>query len=92
MAKSIKAAFDESHRAGLVAMRDLLAKHMEDAPATVVAQVAARLQAVARELSEMSEGREVLTSDDLAERRKARRSAVADVVPAAEGGGKQRRK
>lgn len=90
--KPVPAAFKAGHREGLEAMRDLLAMHMEDSPPTVVAQIAARLQAVAKELAEMESPKETSTSDDLAKRREARRSAVAETPPAAAGGRKQRRK
>jgi hypothetical protein len=64
------------HRAALEAMRTVLAEAMEIAPAMVVAQVAARLQAVLVELSELPVAAESSASDDLVQRRALRRAAA----------------
>lgn len=63
-------------RRALEAMRLKLATEMDAAPAAVVAQVAARLQAVLVRLSELPDREAVSKSDDLAARRKARRAAA----------------
>jgi hypothetical protein len=62
----------------LRAMRDRLALAMDEAEASVVAQVAARLQAVLKELDELAEPLEVSPLDDLARRREARESGADD--------------
>lgn len=67
-----KAAADGSEVEALKAMRDHLAVAMDDAPPTVVAQIAARLQAVLARISELEPAGEVTLSDALAERRAKR--------------------
>lgn len=68
--RSIKEAAAAGHRPGLEAMRDKLAEAMDLAEPSVVAQVAARLQAVLKELADMDAG-EVRgsTVDEIASRR-----------------------
>lgn len=68
--------------AGLEAMRDKLAADMDDASPQVVAQIAARLQAVLLELAELQEPEGVSAFDDLARRREARISAADGAAPA----------
>jgi len=63
--------------ATLEAMRAKLAADMDEAPATVVAQIAARLQAVLAELDELATPTKASTLDDL-EKRRADRLATAE--------------
>lgn len=78
-------------RRALIAMRDVLAQHLLTAESSVVAQVAARLQAVVKRLAELDDTTtEVSTSDEIARRREARRSAAKVVETPAAGGGKRR--
>jgi len=58
--------------ATLRAMRDKLAVDMDDAPPAVVAQIAGRLEAVLRRITELGGSGEVTLADALAERRKQR--------------------
>ena len=83
------AAASGDHRRALEAMRDKLAVAMDDAPDMVVAQIAARLQAVLAELAGLPVASEVSRSDELASRRSTRRSETKAGGSAA-GGGKQR--
>jgi len=53
----------------LQAMRDLLAASMDQAPATVVAQIAARLESVLARISELKPAGKETLNDVLAERR-----------------------
>jgi hypothetical protein len=78
-------AVQESRVAGLRAMRDKLAADMDAAEPQVVAQVAARLQAVLKELDDLDSPVEVDAFDDLARRREARLSATVDAAPARRG-------
>jgi hypothetical protein len=72
-------------RRALEAMRDALAAHMEQADSNVVAQVAARLQAVVKRLAELgSQPTEGSATDEIARKRAARRAA-AQVAQAAAG-------
>jgi hypothetical protein len=70
-------------RASLEAIRDSLAVAMDNAEPNVIAQIAARLQAVIREIGELPDGKKVSKADELAARRKARRAAAADRASAA---------
>lgn len=76
----IEAAASGDRRAALEAMRDQLARQMTEADTNVVAQIAARLQAVLKDLDELPVGDEVSFTDELAHRR-ADRLAEADVAP-----------
>ena len=64
------------HRRALVAMRDVLAVHLAEADPNVAAQVAARLQAVLNDLAAMAKPEGKSASDELRDRREARRSAA----------------
>jgi hypothetical protein len=65
-------------RASLEAIRDHLAKELEDAPATVaVAPIAKQLADVIRELESLPGARKDSKSDELASRRAARRAKAA---------------
>jgi hypothetical protein len=70
---TVRAEVTKGHREGLVAMRDKLAAAMDEAEPSVIAQVAARLQAVLKELSELDAAAppEVSSVDDLLGRRRA---------------------
>lgn len=70
-------------RRAYVAMRDSLAVAMAAADPNVMAQLAARLQAVIDALDAMPTGEEESVSDDIARRREARRAEAAMVAPAA---------
>ncbi len=59
-------------RKTLEAMRDKLARDMDDAPPAVVAQIAGRLSAVMVELDELGNPEKVSTLDELADKRKSR--------------------
>lgn len=83
------AAKTGDRRKTLEAMRDKLATDMEEAPPAVVAQIAGRLSAVMAELDALP-AEERSRSDELAERRKARRTA-AKVASTAAGDGVKRR-
>lgn len=63
-------------REGLVAMRDKLARDMDEASPAVVAQIAGRLQVVLVELEVLAQAREETLDDVLAKRRKAREQAA----------------
>jgi hypothetical protein len=78
---SVRAAARLGQREGLEAMRDRLADAMDLAEPSVVAQIAGRLQAVLKELAELSKGSEVGLEDVLAERRKARVAAAKPRTP-----------
>lgn len=79
-------------RRALEAMRSKLAEAMELAEPSVIAQVAARLQAVVARIAELDDAAEpeVSPTDDIARKRAARRAA-AQVGEAAAGGGVKRR-
>ena len=53
----------------LQAMRDSLAAAMDDAPATVVAQISGRLEAVLKRISELGPAKRETLDDALAQRR-----------------------
>jgi hypothetical protein len=82
---SIADAVKESRVAGLRAMRDKLAADMDEAEPQVVAQVAARLQAVLKELDDLDAPGELDAFDDLARRREARIASTIDVASASGG-------
>lgn len=74
------------NRRGLLeAMRDVLASKMAIADSMVIAQIAGRLQAIAKELDELPLDAEASISDDLAARRKTRRTKAAADSGAAGG-------
>lgn len=64
-------------RAGLVALRDRLARELEDADRDV-ASLARQLQSVLREIDELPSLQQESTLDDLANRRSARRAKAAN--------------
>jgi hypothetical protein len=66
-------------RTSLEALRDELAEALEAADPAVKAQLAGQLRAVLKDLSSLSDDREVSTADDLAKRR-ADRIAGADAA------------
>jgi len=68
----LAAAQSGDELAALEAMRDHLAAAMDEAPPTVVAQVASRLQAVLERISELRPAGKVTLEDALAERRRRR--------------------
>ena len=70
--------------ATLEAMRDQLADQMTVANENVVAQIAARLQAVLNDIAAIPTEVEVSTADDLARKRADRIAAAAGGAPAAE--------
>lgn len=77
----------------LEAIRDSLAEHMSRADPNVVAQIAARLQAVISRLAELEPvDAEVSVSDDIARRREARRSAATVGEDAARSSVKRRKR
>lgn len=76
-------------RKTLEAMRDKLADDMDAAPPAVVAQVAARLQAVLTQLESLG-SEKVSVLDELANRRKDRLSAAGVPDTASRSKGKRR--
>lgn len=66
------AAATDDRRATLVAMRDKLARDMDDAPPAVVAQIAGRLAAVLEEIDGLPDGGKVSALDELDRRRQDR--------------------
>lgn len=76
-----EAAGTNDRRATLEAMRDKLARDMDDAPAAVVAQIAGRLSAILAELDGIGP-MEVSTLDELESRRKDRISTTVEPLPA----------
>jgi hypothetical protein len=76
------AAATGDRRATLVAMRDKLARDMDDAPPAVVAQIAARLQSVLAELDGLAVSGEHDLADQLKQRRLDRLAAAKPAAPA----------
>jgi hypothetical protein len=74
-------------RESLEAMRDELAAAMAQAPATVIAQIAARLQAVIEALDALPKAKKVTRADQLAKQRTRRRAAAASGASARRRGG-----
>lgn len=70
------AAASGDRRAALIAVRDRLAAAMDQAPVTVVAQIAGRFGAVLAEIETLSKATEVDALDDLRARRAARLAAT----------------
>lgn len=66
------AAASNDELATLRAMRDKLAADMDDAVPAVVAQIAGRLEAVLKRITELGGAQEATLDDVLAERRKMR--------------------
>jgi phage gp29-like protein len=64
-----------NYLASLEAVRDKLAADMEELDSKVVAQVAAQLRAVMKEIEEQPKPQNVSVADDLRARREARRAA-----------------
>jgi hypothetical protein len=77
-----EAAATGDRRRTLEAMRDKLARDMDDAPAAVVAQIAGRLSAILTELDEMPDTEKRSTLDELVARRQNRITAAESVEPA----------
>lgn len=77
-----EAAATGDRRKTLEAMRDKLARDMDDAPAAVVAQIAGRLSAILTELDEMPDTEKRSTLDELVARRQNRIAAAESVEPA----------
>ena len=77
-----EAAATGDRRKTLEAMRDKLARDMDDAPAAVVAQIAGRLSAILAELDEMPDTEKRSTLDELVARRQNRIAAAESVEPA----------
>jgi hypothetical protein len=78
---SIRDAAEKGHREGLEAMRDKLAEAMDLAEPSVVAQVAARLQAVLKELAEMDAAvPKGSTVDEIAQRRSDRLAKTSEAT------------
>lgn len=71
------AAASGDRRATLVAMRDKLARDMDEAPPAVVAQIAGRLAAVLEEIDGLPDAGKVSALDDLNRRRQDRVSKTA---------------
>lgn len=70
MTESIEAAAaTNDRRATLIAMRDKLARDMDEAPPAVVAQIAGRLAAVLEEIDGLPDGQKVSPLDELNRRR-----------------------
>ncbi len=63
------------HRRALVALRDALADHLEASEPNVVAQIAARLQAVLAELAALPSVVVLSRTDELRARRARRKNA-----------------
>jgi hypothetical protein len=77
-----EAAATGDRRKTLEAMRDKLARDMDEAPAAVVAQIAGRLSAILTELDEMPDTEKRSTLDELVARRQNRIAAAESVEPA----------
>ena len=71
-------ALTGDRRRTLEAMRDKLARDMDDAPPAVVAQIAGRLAAVLAEIDGLPKSEAVSAFDELARRREDRVSAPAN--------------
>ena len=84
------AAATNDRRLTLIAMRDKLAVDMDEAPASVVAQVAARLQSVLAELDGIAAPERKSLLDEL-EQRRTDRLAAAKSVSSAKRPTRQRR-
>ena len=69
-------------RATLVALRDKLAFEIDDAPSTVVAQLAGQLSKVLAELDGLAEPGKVSSLDELEKRRADRLATAEPAVPA----------
>lgn len=73
MTDSIEAAAaTNNRRATLIAMRDKLARDMDEAPPAVVAQIAGRLAAVLEEIDGLPDAQKVSPLDELNRRRQGR--------------------
>jgi Na+(H+)/acetate symporter ActP len=85
------AASTGDRRAALEAMRDKLARDMDDAPPAVVAQIAGRLAAILAEIDGLAVTGERDLADELKQRR-LNRIAATKSAASAERSSKQRRK
>jgi hypothetical protein len=72
------AAVTGDRRLTLEAMRDKLARDMDDAPPAVVAQIAGRLAAILAELDALPKSEVVSPFDELARRREDRLATAED--------------
>jgi hypothetical protein len=77
-----EAASTGDRRQTLLAMRDKLAKDMDEAPPSVVAQIAGRLSAILAEIDGLAGPGEVSSLDELDQRRQNRIAATTDLPPA----------
>jgi hypothetical protein len=77
-----EAAVTGDRRKTLEAMRDKLARDMDEAPPAVVAQIAGRLSAILAELDGMAKPGKVSTLDELDKRRQDRIATTATPKPA----------
>jgi hypothetical protein len=71
------AAATNDRRATLIAMRDKLAKDMDEAPPAVVAQIAGRLAAVLEDIDGLPDAQKVSPLDELNRRRQNRSPKAA---------------
>lgn len=78
-------------RRTLEALRDRLARDLDEAPATVSAQLASQLRETLRELDALPIAEEASAVDEIAARRKARRATSSTDGAAASSDGKRRR-
>ncbi len=76
------AASTDARRATLIAMRDKLARDMDDAPPAVVAQIAGRLAAILAEIDSIAATGERSLADELKQRRLDRIAAAQPAAPA----------
>lgn len=72
MATIAEAANSDNRRATLIAMRDKLARDMDEAPPAVVAQIAGRLAAILEEIDGLPDTEKVSPLDELDRRRQKR--------------------
>lgn len=72
MATIAEAANTDNRRATLIAMRDKLARDMDEAPPAVVAQIAGRLAAILEEIDGLPDTEKVSPLDELDRRRQKR--------------------
>lgn len=82
MAEFADVISEGDRRRSLEALRDKLARAMDEASSGVVPQVAAQLRATLKEIAELPDGKKVTTADELRDRRKARLAAANPPAPA----------
>lgn len=88
MTSVLEAAQSGDEVATLEALRDKLAAMLDEAPATVAANISGQIVKVLERLSDLTPSGKVTLSDALAERRVAR---AASTEPAVAAGGKAKR-